>query len=267
MPRLLDSKALHSGIPTECVSANTVVCEAQLEYPGIAGTGFFGRREQQMFYFTAVHCVRAGPASPKPTFATPLIPYRHTGSTDAPEDFVQFESAYTLEIFLGSDWQDTVDLIAYPVIPPTRARDHRHLLGRSAKLPSCARWLETYLETLPGSRALAEKSLAAVMIGFPQQSPNNSIEYADSPSPSVVRTEALVLAAIVGPSSIPGCVAIEPKDCPYGFAGFSGSPVFARIAGTSGPQYALIGMVVCGSKSVLHILRVEKLLEAAIGDA
>jgi hypothetical protein len=114
---------------------------------------------------------------------------------------------------------------------------------------------------------LAKRNLAAVMIGFPTESPNNSITYADSPAESLVRTEALVVGATVGPSSFPDCLAIEPTNCPYAYPGFSGSPVFARIASLHGSQYALIGMVLCGSTSVLHVLRVGKLLEAAIGDA
>ena len=266
MQPVLDSTILHSGIPTECVSANTIAAGSQFEYPGIAGTGFFARRERQIFYFTAMHCVRAGPASPRPALATLMIPYRHTGRTASSDDFVQFESAYTLEQFLDGEWQDTVDLITCPVKEPSRSRDLRHLLGRSAKLPPSADWMDTYLASPAGSEALARNSLAAVLIGFPRGSPNTFIAYADTPAESLLRAEALVVPVTVGRSSLTDCFAIEPAGCPYPYSGFSGSPVFARVAPPHGPQYTLIGMVVCGSTSVLHVLRVGRLLEAAIGD-
>jgi hypothetical protein len=261
------SATLHSGLPTDCATANTIADRLNVEYPGIAGTGFFARLERKVFYFTALHCLRSGPANPAPALPTLMIPYRHTGQTASPNDFVQFEAGYTLEQYVDGTWDDSVDLLACPVKQPARTKDYQHLLARSAKLPSQAEWLDEFVQSEEGERQISAGNLAAVVIGFPRESPNNVIHYGSAGVPTSLQTEAVVVSATVSRSSQPDCLSVTPIGCAYAFPGFSGAPVFARIASRHGPQYALLGMVLCGSSTVLHVLTVGKLLEAAVGDA
>lgn len=260
----LASGALHSSLPTDCVSANTMVDGLNVEYPGISGTGFFVRLDRRVFYFTALHCLRPGPASQAPRLATLMVPYRHTGSTTSPDDFVQFEDGHTLELFLDGVWDDSIDLIACAV-KPARVCDYQHLLARSAKLPASAAWLDAFLQSDHGRQQLATGELAAVVVGFPRHSPNTAITYGGDTFRGLVKTEAMVVSATVGSSALQDCLTVTPTGCPYPFSGFSGAPVFARVASRHGPQFALLGMVLCGSSSSLNILRVGRLLEAAIG--
>lgn len=259
--------ALNSGIPLECATANTITDGVLLDYPGIAGTGFFARRDRKIFYFTALHCVRCGPASLRPTLASLLIPIRHTGHSTSADDFIEFGDTYRLEQYLDGQWHDSIDLLVCEVRPPRRPQDFQHLLTRSAKLPRSAKWLQEFLASPTGLALAAERSLAGVIIGFPRSSPLCNIDYGEPGAETFIQTEAVVIPALVGFSDQPDFLSVEPIDCPYEFSGLSGSPVFAKVASSNGPQYALIGMVICGSSTTLNALRLEMLLEAAPGDA
>lgn len=261
-----DKSLLHSGIPTECATANVVADWKHLEFPGIFGTGFFARRDRDIFYFTALHCLRSDTTSIKPSFNLPLIPYRHTGKTSSPEHFIQLDTGFTIDQYRDQELQGSIDLIGCPILQPTRSKDFKHLLSRSAKLPSSGAWLEDYMISIDGQKALDAGDLSALVIGFPRGSPRNGIHYAEQNQESLISTEAVVLLARVGFSELEDCLRLEPSECPYDFQGFSGSPVFARISSDNGPQYALIGMVVCGSSTSLNFLRVGRLIDAIKSD-
>jgi hypothetical protein len=266
-PTMLALDALHITLPTECVCANTIAKADLLSFPGISGTGFLARRGQRAFYFTAMHCVRAGPATSRPQFPTLMIPIRHTGRTSAPEDFLSFGTAHTIEQYLDGEWHDTVDVIACEIDLPQAEGDRLHVLNRCAHLPPNGTWLEDFLASENGQRQLREGRLSATAIGFPRASENNFVAY-DSPSAdAIINTEGVVLPCLARESSLPSCLAIRPLASEVRLSGFSGAPVFARISTGSQSRYALLGIVVTGSETELHLLRVTVLTEAALGDA
>lgn len=264
MPSTLNRDALHSELPTDCASANVVVDLDHIQYPGIFGTGFFAKRNREVFYITALHCMRANPGGDPPTVGTLMVPYRHTGSTNSPDDFIQIDTGFTIG---GSALDDCVDLIAFPVGKAKRSQDFNHLLARCAKLPTSASWLEDYMASEHGRRAIESGQDSGYAIGHPRGSPRNAIAYADEGGESVVSTEAVVLEGRVTQSKLHGHLALQCDPSPYGFPGFSGAPVFAPIETPTGQRFALIGMAVCGSTHALNFLPVGRLLEAITSDA
>ena len=264
MPSTPNFDALHSELPTDCASANVVVDLDHIQYPGIFGTGFFARRNREVFYFTALHCMRTNLGGDPPTFATLMVPYRHTGSTNSPDDFIQVSTAFTIGGYAPDDF---IDLIGCPVEDAKRSQDFNHLLARCAKLPASAAWLEDYMASAHGRRAIESGQHSAYTIGHPRGSPKNAIAYADEDGESVVSTEAVVLQGRVTQSKLPGHLALQCDPSPYGFPGFSGAPVFAPVETPTGRRFTLLGMAVCGSTQVLNFLPVGRLLEAVTSDA
>ena len=264
---MLTVDLLHDTLPTECVNANTIACPELLYFPGISGTGFLARQGEKVFYFTAMHCLRAGPAVPKPQLPTLMVPIRHTGKTSAPEDFLSFASVHTIEQYLDGEWYDTVDVIACEVELPQVGADRNHILGRCAYLPPNGAWLEDFLASEDGQRQLRTGELSAVAIGFSRASSNNSVDYDSPDADAVISTEAVVLPCLVSQSLQPSCIAIWPLAPEVSCSGFSGAPVFARVEAYGQSRYALLGIVITGSKTHLNVLRLTALTEAALGDA
>lgn len=263
MPSPLNLAVLHTELPTECASANVVVDLSFIDYPGIVGTGFFARRDREVFYFTALHCMRINPAGDTPKFAMLMVPYRHTGRTNSPDDFIQVDKAFTLGGPAPEDW---LDLIACPVQATDRTEDFEHLLARCAKLPASGAWLDDYIATARGRSAIASGCYSAYVVGHPQRSPRNAIDYADHGGESVVSAEAVVLEGRIAHSNLQGHLQFRCDPSPYGFSGFSGAPLFAPIDTPTGRQFALLGMAVCGSTLALNFLPVGKLIEAITSD-
>ena len=226
MPPTLDRAALHTELPTECASANVVVDLEQIQYPGIFGTGFFARRNNEVFYFTALHCMRTNPGEDFPKFATLMVPYRHTGKTNSPEDFIQVDAGFTIGGSAPTDW---LDLFVCPVANTTRSEDFSHLLARCAILPASGAWLDDYMASEDGHRAIGSGQNAGCVVGHPRGSPRNAIAYAEEGGESVVSTETVVLDGRVAQSKLQGHLALLCDPSPYGFPGFSGSPVFAPV--------------------------------------
>ena len=266
-PRMLTADLLHDALPTECVCANTTAYADALNFPGISGTGFLARRGKQVFYFTAMHCLRPGPARPAPELPTLMIPIRHTGETSSPKDFLSFASAHTIEQYLDAEWQDTVDVIACEVEMPDVTADRDHVLGRCAYLPSSGAWLESFLASEDGQRQLRTGELSAVVLGFPRASPNNRVAYDTPDADAFISSEAVLLHCLASESSQPSCLTIQPLEPEIRCSGFSGAPVFARVATSSQCRYALLGIVITGSATHLNVLRLTALTEAALGDA
>lgn len=264
---MLTTDLLHDALPIDCVCPNTIALATALHQPGISGTGFLARHGVQVFYFTAMHCLRSGSAELKPELPTLLIPIRHTGETSSANDFLSFSSGYTLEQYVGTEWQDTVDVIACEVEIPQPLIDREHLLGRCAKLPLSGGWLESFLASEEGDRQIQSESLHAVVVGFPAASENTFVDDDEQDADAVISAEATVLNCTVSKSSQPSCLAIRPLTPGVRFPGFSGSPVFARVAAKGGKQYALLGMVITGSSSHLEVLRLSVLSNAAFGSA
>jgi hypothetical protein len=196
-----------------------------------------------------------------------MIPIRHTGRTSAPDDFLSFTVAHTIEQYLGGEWQDTVDIIACEVELPQAGTDRDHILGRCAYLPSTGAWLENFLASEDGQRQLRAGELAAVAIGFPRASPNNHIAYETPEADAIISTEAVVLPCLASESSQPSCLAIRPLAIETPCSGFSGAPVFARIGMRGQSRYALLGNVIAGSATHLKVLRLTALTETALGDS
>lgn len=264
MHALLNRSALHPALPTECVSANVVADLDHIQYPGIFGTGFFAKQGRQVFYFSALHCLQVNPGGAVPAFPTLMIPYRHTGSTSSPDDFVRIETAFTIG---GDDPADRLDLVACPVLPSSRLRDFKHLLARSVKLPQSGAWLDEYIASQQGHAAIAAGSYAGYVIGHPRASPRNAITYGDAGSDSVISTEAVVIQGKVAFSGLSGHLALRLESVSCGLSGFSGSPVFAPISVQAKRCFSLIGMAVCGSTQALNLIPVGRLLDAINSDA
>lgn len=264
MPSKLSPAALHTELPTECASTNVVVDLARIEYPGISGTGFFARRDRKVFYFTALHCMRTNPVGETLTFATLMVPYRHTGHTNSPDDFIQVDSGFTIGGSAPDEW---LDLIAFPVPATGRTNDFQYLLARCAKLPSSGAWLEEYIASEHGGSTIMSWQYSAYAVGHPQGSPRNAIDYADKGGESVVSAEAVVLEGKIAQSNLQGHLPLRCDPSPYGFPGFSGAPVFAPIDTPTGRRFALIGMAVCGSPHALNFLPVGRLVDAVASDA
>jgi hypothetical protein len=258
---------LHETLPTECVSANTTCHADLLNFPGISGTGFLARQGERVFYFTAMHCVRPGPAVPNPQLPTLMIPIRHTGTSSKAEDFLSFATAHTIEQYLGSEWQDTVDVIACEVELPESEADRNHILGRCAYLPSSGAWLEDFVSSEDGRRQLATGGLSVVAIGFPRASANNRVDYDTPKADAIISTEAVILPCLASESTQPACLAIRPLASEVPCSGFSGAPVFARVAVGRQSRYTLLGIVITGSAAMLNVLRLSALTEVALGDA
>jgi hypothetical protein len=196
-----------------------------------------------------------------------MIPIRHTGNTSAPEDFLSFATAHTIEHFVDGEWQDTVDVVACEIELPQDGTDRNHILGRCAHLPSTGAWLESFLASGDGQRQLRTGELSATAIGFPRASPNNRITYDTPEADAIISTEAVVLSCLASASSQPACLAIRPLAPELPCSGLSGAPVFARITVDGKSRYALLGMVITGSATYLNVLRLTALTEAALGDA
>lgn len=263
MPSTLNRDALHSELPTDCVSANVVVDLNYIQYPGISGTGFFVKRNCEVFYITALHCMRANPGGDPPRIGTLMVPYHHTGSTISQDDFIQVNIGFTVG---SSALDDCVDLIAFPVGKSKLSQDFDHLVARCAKLPASSAWLEDYMASEHGRRAIDSGKCSAYAIGHPQGSPKNAISYADEGGESIISTEAVVLEGRVTKSTLDGHLAFQCDPSPYGFSGFSGAPVFVPIKTHTGQQFALLGMAVCGSMYTLNLLPLGRLLEAIASD-
>jgi hypothetical protein len=260
---MLSPSDLHSRLPSESVSANVVGNLEHIQYPGIFGTGFFAKRDRQVFYFTALHCMRSDRGSDQPAMSTLMIPYRLTGLTSSPDDFVQFDTAFTIS---GTDPDDIVDLVACPVTPK-RSKDFEHLLSRSVKLPASGEWLDDYLSSELGQTAISSGSYSAYVVGHLRSSSGNEVTYAEEGAVSIVSTEAVVLEGRVTFSDLAGHLSLHPAPSPHDFSGLSGSPVFAPVRTRNGQRFALLGMVVCGSTRSLNFLPIGRLLEAITGDA
>lgn len=264
MTSLLDHSALHLELPTECVSANVIVDLEHVQYPGIFGTGFFAKQGQQVFYFTALHCLRKNPVSESPEFSTLAVPYRHTGVTTSPDDFIQVETAFTI----GEPGSvEQTDLVGCPVLPAKRDKDWEHLLSRAARLPASGKWLDEYLASQQGQAAMATGSYAGYVIGHPKDSHGNEIRYGESEAVAILSTEAVSIEGKVSFSNLSGHLELHLGPLPFSLSGFSGSPVFAPVATPRGRQFTLLGIGVCGSSQSLNFLPIGRLLEAIDSNA
>jgi hypothetical protein len=119
---------------------------------------------------------------------------------------------------------------------------------------------------MAGRDAIEAGVLSAFFVGFPKESPRNAIDYSEGGEEARILTEAVVVEGTIGRGRLDGYLCIEVNDCPFGFSGFSGAPVFARVRSSSGPRFALIGMVVCGGATFLNFLPVGRLVEAIRND-
>ncbi len=89
---------VHDAWPANCISPNLVTAQGVEEYPGFAGTGFFARRGDEVFYITARHCLTKERDADIAALAARLhIPHALDATTKTTSDYVQFEDALSLK--------------------------------------------------------------------------------------------------------------------------------------------------------------------------
>ena len=192
-----------------------------------------------------------------------MVPYRLEGRTSGAQDFIQVNSAIPILQCIDDVFDYRLDLVAYPILEPPRARDRQHLLSRCAKLPPTGDWLERFLTTDVAKNALASgETLLAQCVGYPECVSGTNIKYGIGGVGMEISTQLVVASGKVVWSSIEHCLRLEGVTWHDDLSGFSGAPVFARLPSEHGPQFALIGMIICGSSNHVSFIRVGTLVKA-----
>ena len=256
----------HSGLPRDCISP-IVVTHPDLEsYPGIAsGTGFFVRRERDVYFLTALHALENKGTSLnfERTAQMLTIPFYTTGTTRKDHDYVRFDRAIRLaEDPLHSSF---VDVVSLKVKKEGKGSRHKHLLSRAAKLPPTGQWLNQFVKTDLVSKAMAaNEPITFVVIGYPNEGTATGIDYPDvlGALPEITLQPAQFIGHL-RPSSLDYCLKLEDISWTRNLAGFSGSPVFVQFKTSHGKQSALAGMLVRGGEGTTHFIAISTLVKAA----
>ena len=257
----------HSGLPRGCISPIVVTQPGLESYPGIAsGTGFFVRRERELYFLTALHTLEPKGTSLgfERTAQMLTIPfYIKTGTTRRDDDYVRFDRA----IRLAEDPHHLsfVDVVSLKVMKEGKESHHKHLLSRAAKLPPTGQWLDQVVKTDLVSKAMAaNEPITFVVIGYPNEGTATGIDYPDvlGALPEITLQPAQFIGHL-RPSSLDYCLKLEDISWTRNLAGFSGSPVFVQFKTSHGKQSALAGMLVRGGEGTTHFIAISTLVKAA----
>ena len=252
----------HSGIPRNCITPLVLTHPGLEAYPGISsGTAFFGKRGEDVFLFTALHCIQSvkPPISFLQTAKQLSLPIRIEGHKSTSMDCVRFDFATRLAE--NGDLNDILDVIALHV-QPEKQSNHQHLRARAAKLPPSGLWLNEFADLEHVQAAMdSGRPITFVVVGYPNHGTNTSVRYDDVDVPAIT-AEYAQFTGHLRRSALDHCMRLENSSWPHSHAGFSGSPVFVHWNSTHGKLSALAGMAICGASGQVRFIDVATLVRA-----
>ncbi|MHB1333309.1 MAG: hypothetical protein ACYCY1_11990 [Sulfuriferula sp.] len=254
---------VHKAYPAECISPNLLSIEGIEEFPGFGGTGFFARREDEVFYVTARHCLSKQQNFDIARLAAGLhIPYSLTDSTPTTTDYVQFGEAITLKHDSDDIPGNFVDVVVLTINRPAMPSLYEKLIARAVKLPPSGQWLENFVQH-PIAKDDYEngKGIRFTVMGYPKAGTASKIEYPDG-QPVEIVTQAAKFSGHLGRGTGPDRYTLNDVSWQEDLNGFSGSPVIVGFRNGDGDNYALAGMLVSGGGQKAQFIKISLITEA-----
>jgi hypothetical protein len=235
----------HSGLPRECISPLVVTREGSEQFPGVAsGTGFFVKRDREVFFLTALHCLEyVTPSINLVTTAKQLaIPYRISGHTKYSQDYVRFDK--TTRLKTNRNEESFVDVVALHVLEEKRS-NFQHLLSRATKLPPTGVWLNNFSNLDLVKNAMhANEKITFVVMGYPNQGTSTGIEYdEENKQPPIINAQPALFTGSLRHSDQDNCMMLVQSTWRHSHSGFSGSPVFVQWDSRHGKLSSLAGLL------------------------
>jgi hypothetical protein len=254
---------VHPTYPTDCVSPNLISLEGIEEFPGFGGTGFFARRDDEVFYVTARHCLTKQLDADIAKLAGRLyVPYTLTASTLTTDDYVQFDEVISLKHDSDDIPGQFVDVLVMTIRRPADTILYEALLARAVKLPPNGRWLDNFVEH-PTVKPDFDKSkgIRFTAIGYPNNGTASSIEYPEGQPAEIVTQSAKIIGNLGKGTGIDRYM-LNDVSWDGDLNGFSGSPIIVGIKNENGHNYALAGMLVSGGQRKAQFIRISLVTEA-----
>ncbi|MDP3620354.1 MAG: hypothetical protein Q8R65_00330 [Polynucleobacter sp.] len=265
---------LHSGYPGNCVAPLILSGPSNIDFPAMAGTGFFARRGRRIYFVTAKHClsnlIDVGDQNWDSIISTISLPFDLNGSATGQKHYVQFSQAISVEsnhIDIPGNYLDVVFLEID--INSTTNKQEKELLRKAIKLPHTGEWLESF-EKKNSNLALKTTGLELTALGFPYVGSSSKIEY---PAPDAFSSERTYyihmqpckITGSMENTGDPDRLKFICNDWGKDMGGFSGSPVIIGFKNGNGNQYMLAGMLVTGgANSVAYFLKVSYMMKAFV---
>lgn len=254
---------VHPEYPADCVSPNLMSVEGIEEFPGFGGTGFFGRRGNEVFYVTARHCLTKQRDIDIASLAARLhIPYTLTASTHTTDDYVQFDDVISLKHDSEDIPGQFVDVLVMTIHRSASGSHYEKLLTRAVKLPPIGGWLDNFVQH---SAVKADfdngKGIRFTAIGYPSEGTTTKIEYPEGRAAEIVTQSAKIFGHL-GKGTGPDRYMLNDVSWDGDLNGFSGSPVIVGFKNEDGSNYALAGMLVSGGPKKVQFIRISLIMEA-----
>lgn len=252
----------HTTDPAICASPNLMTTDGAEEYPGFVGTGFFAKRNDEVFYITARHCLTKDHGADISAFAANLhIPYDLVGVTETTRDYVQFDKSLSLRHESDDIPGKFIDLVVLTISRPAEKYLYGKLLNRAIKIPPSGEWLDKFIAH-PSVKSDFDigKGIRFSVIGFPHEGTTSSIEYPDG-MPIRIVAQAAKFSGYLGKGTGPDRYMLNEVTWPNDLNGFSGSPVIVQWNKNGTSNYALAGMMVTGGGNRAQFIRISLIAE------
>lgn len=270
VPQKVEQKSLqqmisftHSTYPTDCASPNLISAEGIEEFPGFSGTGFFARRDDEVFYVTARHCLSLDPDADISSFVQRLhVPYTLTDSTESTNDHVQFNEVISLKHDSEEIPGKFVDVLVMTIRRPTSTGLYETLLARAVKLPPKGQWLDNFVQHPTVKPDFDNgKGIRFTAIGYPKEGTASDIKYPEG-KPIQIVTQQAKIDGYLGKGTGIDRYMLNDISWDVDLNGFSGSPVIVGFNNEYGQNYALAGMLVSGGSKKAQFIRISLITEA-----
>lgn len=224
------------------------------EFPSCFGTGFFIKTTKNIYYITAKHCLLNSAADQNTEIPKLMIPVNtNTGTNFEKEEFLVSFSEYIMEE--QTDDCDAEDFIIFIVDKEKNEEDYEVIEKRAFDV---SLYLSENMDRLLNYLATEKKTV--YIKGFPRT--ENDICY-DS---KIFRLSLCEFTAEVVGSPCVNYYEIENMDWKgkeEGFAGFSGSPVYASIGFLNlEPRPTLLGMLINGTSHKCRFLSIIPIFDS-----
>jgi hypothetical protein len=254
---------IHSTYPTDCVSPNLTSLEDLEAFPGFCGTGFFARRQDEVFYVTARHCLtKQTDADIAGLVARLHIPYTLTSTTLTTNDYVQFDEVISLKHDSDDIPGQFLDVLVLKIRRSNDASLYETLMTRAVKLPPDGQWLDKFVQH-PSVNADFNngKDILFTAIGYPKNGTASSIEYHEGQAVEILTQSAKINGQLGKGTGIDRYM-LNDVSWKGDLDGFSGSPVIVGFENENGHNYALAGMLVSGGPRKAQFIRISLITEA-----
>ncbi|SMF97755.1 hypothetical protein SAMN02949497_0011 [Methylomagnum ishizawai] len=249
---------LHSGLPKDCTFPIISTLESAENYPFRHGTGFFAKRGRDIYFITARHCLIKHTNENIDKLASRLaIPYIPHGYKHEKSDYIQFSDIYSPKQKQNNSQEEYIDFVVLKISNPSKSKHLKTLLSRSVKIPPTGDWLDSFISIGQEKFGVLDgKSIKLLCIGYPYDGTITNITIDDNERANILLQPATFIGYLEEGIDW-NLLSLSKITWECELNGFSGSPVFISFKNENGRQFALSGMLVMGTNSKVHFIKVS----------